>query len=143
MTLIVPYSYLLSNTFSNSLRMHGSVQSAGSTTLLSSATAYAAGLYARTGTKTSHGWSTHFPSPTSQHAVLWPRETMRRKATQALTSQTASGPCLTPSSCPPTPPPTACCPPGFQGRERVLGREPFPGRSSSLGERVRKAWGWK
>lgn len=104
-----------------SLRMHGSVRSAGSTTPLSRGTAFAAGLFGRTGTRTSLGSPIPSLFPTSQHAVLSLPTMTRTTAMPASTSPTAPGPCLTPSSCPLTPQPIDRCPARCQERVKLPG----------------------
>lgn len=79
-----------------SVRMHGSAQSAGSITHLFGGTAFAAGLFRRTGTKTCLDSPIPFLFPISQRAALSTPKMMKMTAMAASTSQTAPGPCLTP-----------------------------------------------
>lgn len=123
--------------------MHGSVRSAGSTTHLSRGTAFAAGLFGKTGTKTSLGSPIPSLFPTSRRAVLSPPRMTRTTAMPASTSQTAPGPCLTPSSCPLTPQPIDRCPPRCQERAKLPGLPASTKMSRSPKGIVRKVWAWK
>lgn len=123
--------------------MHGSAQSAGSITHLSRGTAFAAGLYVRTGTKMSPDLPTPFLFLISQHAALSLPTMRKMTATQALMSQTAAGQCPTPSSCPPTPQLIDRCPLCFRAKARLPGRLASTMTISSQREIVRKAAAWK
>ena len=92
------------------LRMHGSAQSAESTTHLNRGTVFAAGPCVRIDTKMS--LDSPIPSLflTSQHAAPSPPMMMKMTATQELMSQTVAGQCLTLSYCPLTPQLTGHCP---------------------------------
>lgn len=123
--------------------MRGSAPSAGSITRLSRGTVFAAGLYVRTGTKTSPDSPIPFPFPTSRHAALSPPTTRKTTATQASMSQTAAGRCLILSSCPPAPQLTDRCPLCLWCEARARGPPPATRMSSSQKERVRKIWAWR
>lgn len=125
------------------LRMHGSAQSAGNITHLSRGTAFAAGLFRRTGTKTSLDLPIPFLFPISQRAVPSQPTMTKMIVMPASMSQTAPGPCLTPWSCLLTPQPTDRCPQCWRERARLRGR--LASTKMSLYQKgiVRKVWAWK